>query len=237
MKGFIILLCVVAMVTSYRYDYDIMRDMDDEMSKRGLAVPVGDIQQEALLAHNEAREKHVDTLPLKWSSQLANDALSYALELANSGRFQHSTAAKYYGENLYRGADYYGVTPFKMAAYFWYQEINDYKYENSKLYSAIGPGGIGHFTQMVWTTSTEVGCAGAKLSGKKVTTVYVCRYSPPGNIPSYYGECVKPLTSSAPSSCEDKNPSFCADITASQCAEASLSQWLIKNCAKKCNAC
>jgi pathogenesis-related protein 1 len=46
----------------------------------------------------------------------------------------------------------------------------------------------GHYTQMVWKNTKEVGCATATVSGKSssglsgVVVYLVCRYSPPGNI-------------------------------------------------------
>ena len=46
---------------------------------------------------------------------------------------------------------------------------------------------IGHFTQMVWTDTTHIGCAETRITRTSlgVDTNYaysVCRYSPPGNI-------------------------------------------------------
>jgi hypothetical protein len=40
--------------------------------------------------------------------------------------------------------------------------------------------GTGHFTQMVWRASTQVGCAVSTRTCKEKT--YVCQYGPPGNI-------------------------------------------------------
>jgi hypothetical protein len=38
---------------------------------------------------------------------------------------------------------------------------------------------VGHYTQMLWPTTTRVGCGLASARGNDVL---VCRYSPPGNI-------------------------------------------------------
>jgi hypothetical protein len=38
---------------------------------------------------------------------------------------------------------------------------------------------VGHYTQLIWPTTQEVGCAVAKGEGKDVL---VCRYAPAGNV-------------------------------------------------------
>jgi hypothetical protein len=38
---------------------------------------------------------------------------------------------------------------------------------------------VGHYTQLIWPTTREVGCAVAKGQGNDVL---VCRYAPAGNV-------------------------------------------------------
>lgn len=54
----------------------------------------------------------------------------------------------------------------------WYDESNQYDYQNPDWTVA------GHFTQVVWKSSTSLGCG----IGKNDYGVYgVCNYSPQGN--------------------------------------------------------
>lgn len=67
----------------------------------------------------------------------------------------------------------------------WYDEIADYDYDNPGN-AILGGGPIGHFTQIVWTSTTKVGCG-------HVGNFVTCRYSPPGNVGGQYADKVKDL--------------------------------------------
>ena len=58
----------------------------------------------------------------------------------------------------------------------WHQ-LEEAWHANSK--RLRGLFGSGHYTQIVWRSTVEVGCAVAR-SG--LHEVWVCRYSPPGNV-------------------------------------------------------
>ena len=70
----------------------------------------------------------------------------------------------------------------------WVNEKNNY-HGGPPVIGWIGPTTTGHYTQMVWNTTKEVGCGtfstnkvSGALAGAVGKTVYmVCRYSPPGN--------------------------------------------------------
>jgi hypothetical protein len=60
----------------------------------------------------------------------------------------------------------------------WGSEKLDYDYANN----SCTPGKMcGHYTQMVWRTTTTVGCAMAVCEDNQ-TQVWVCQYQPAGNI-------------------------------------------------------
>eukprot|EP00798_Chlamydomonas_sp_ICE-L_P010395 gene10395-8339_t len=98
--------------------------------------------------------------------------------------WQHPHSAGYYiGENLVMG----GGQQYSMATKgveLWYNEGCLYDYDT--------PGKdmvAGHFTQVVWRASTQIGCGlstcpnGVQYSGGLATNtnVLVCHYDPPGN--------------------------------------------------------
>ena len=148
-------------------------------------------QIKALEYHNEAR-KDVGSPPLVWSEKLEKQALLYAKILARKDekrRMQHSQTKD--GENLTYSYAYeklkgkitpiYSKTPLSDASAGWYEEKKDYKYSKIKRHR-IGPK-IGHYTQMIWKDTKEVGIASAVSKNGKVYVV--ARYYPIGN---YLGE-------------------------------------------------
>lgn len=137
----------------------------------------------ALKIHNDARAD-VGVAALQWSDALAADAAKWALNLAKQDRMYHSDNEQRsgQGENLYMTTATDREESGKNASQAWYDEIQLYTY------SPIGSGqnnfsAIGHYTQMVWESTTQVGMALAV--SKSGATYVVARYSPAGN---YIGE-------------------------------------------------
>merc|ERR1711936_617815 len=142
-------------------------------------VDVNKFRQDSLTAHNAYRAKH-GVAALTLSNDLNAVAQEWADYLIAQGTFEHGPNNKY-GENIYMSSGSAAQDQAQGAVDSWYSEIKDYTF--GKEPSGGGPV-TGHFTQVVWKGSTEVG-VGVAQEGSKV--VVVANYSPPGN---YIGQYV-----------------------------------------------
>ena len=132
---------------------------------------------DAVSNHNRLRALH-GVPDVKWNRDLAKYAQDY---LASAQcNFAHSGGP--YGENLAIG---YPTTAASIQA--WYDEIKDYDFSKNEFSSSTG-----HFTQVVWKDSTEIGCAEVECGSGWGGPYLVCEYSPRGNIIGYFKENVLP---------------------------------------------
>jgi Cysteine-rich secretory protein family len=146
-----------------------------------------DLANTVLAVHNRERAAvgvpPVD--PLVWSDKLAADAKIWAEHLATTGEFVHDTEhlpTLGEGENL-AAMSWMGshntTVPIAQNMQGWVAEKNSYQ----GLPSATGTNVTGHYTQMVWRNTKEIGCATATSTASGGgRDILVCRYSPPGNI-------------------------------------------------------
>ena len=129
-----------------------------------------------LAAHNGYR-KEVGVAPLTWSDDLASHAQEWADYLASLGgeEWKHSEDTGE-GENLWRGTsgDYTNTQMVDK----WGKEKENFVEGTFPDVSSNGKK-VGHYTQIVWRKTKEVGCAIASAGGYDIL---VCRYSPQGNI-------------------------------------------------------
>ncbi|MEB3323986.1 MAG: CAP domain-containing protein [Cyanobacteriota bacterium] len=139
----------------------------------GGVLPVG-AGAEILQVHNRERAA-VGVAPLRWDPALAATALECAKALAASRQFRHCRS----GENLWMGTAG-RFTPAQMVQP-WAAERRDFQPGTFPAVSRSGTWqAVGHYTQMVWRTTTTLGCAAA--TGADGLTRLVCHYAPPGNI-------------------------------------------------------
>jgi pathogenesis-related protein 1 len=139
---------------------------------------VSEIEAKELInQHNFARAE-VGVSEIEWSSKLASVAQKYANYLASSSCSMKHSENKNYGENLFWGSGkYYSALD---ASNSWYEEKQLYSYEKV---SDTNFHDVGHYTQMIWRNTTQVGVGVAKCSDGSY--IYVANYYPQGN---YIGE-------------------------------------------------
>lgn len=148
-------------------------------------------------AHNQARAE-VDVTPplpeLVWSDELAEVAQDWANNLVdetNCGTISHRPNGMY-GENIALQGSFGGFAsmtgPDAVAS--WVAEIDCYTYGtigqteqcDQACISQLNSSGCGHYTQVVWDSTTAVGCGyGTCEDGSTTIEVIVCNYDPPGN--------------------------------------------------------
>lgn len=149
----------------------------------GGTVARADFNSRLLAAHNQVRAA-IGVPPLMWNARLAADARVWANELAATGRFEHSPDApdaEPQGENLWAGTPR-AFSPESMVG-LWTAERGDYQpgvFPNNSRSGDVER--VGHYTQMIWRETRQVGCATAV--GKREEFL-VCRYSEAGNV---YGQ-------------------------------------------------
>ncbi len=130
-------------------------------------------EAELLAAHNAYRAS-LGLPPLRWSDQLAARAQEWAEHLAEIGALEHSGP----GQNLAMAQA--GTQTLTQLVDLWGSEQG---YFTNGDFPAISTTGnwmdVGHYSQMVWKATTEVGCGFAESDGRDVL---VCDYDPPGNV-------------------------------------------------------
>jgi hypothetical protein len=131
--------------------------------------------QAILAAHNGYRSQ-VGVPPLQWSGSLAANAQDWANYLAAVGTLQEPDTN--FGVNLVEGsAGDFSVTQL---VGIW---GNEQQYFEDNPFPGISTTGnwedAGHYSQMVWRNTTEVG--GGLATGQGLDFL-VCYYNPPGNV-------------------------------------------------------
>lgn len=128
--------------------------------------------QELFLTQNGIRAIH-KTPPFNYSTNLAQQAQKWADQLQQQKQLSHNQI----GQNIaWSGGSNW---PAYKAVCLWYSERKSYDVNN--------PQSAGHFTQMLWKSSTKVGCG---VSRGDYGTVVVCNYEPAGNVANAFANNV-----------------------------------------------
>ena len=135
-----------------------------------------------LAAHNRERAR-VGAAPLAWDQRLAASAAAYGPTLDRIGALRHSPRSARPGqsENLWMGTRGYFSPEAMVGAW-----ISERDHMRPGVFPAVSRTGrwedVGHYTQIVWPTTTHVGCA---VYSAASNDFLICRYSPKGNIDGY----------------------------------------------------
>ena len=145
----------------------------------------GDFAAQFLAAHNQVRSEAVPTpqpaLPaLQWNAEAAAVAQAWA----DRCEYGHNPNRGDYGENIAAAAPPRGQSPSWVVGQ-WASEAADYDYATN---SCASGAVCGHYTQLVWRSTTSVGCATKVCTSNSPFgasfpewQLWVCDYSPPGN--------------------------------------------------------
>ena len=151
----------------------------------------GTLAARLLEAHNRERAA-VDAPPLQWDATLAAHAASYGPTLASLRKLVHSPREGRPGERENLAMAWHGTLTPEQFVDLWSREKGMLEHGAAGLgcpqqfgcmvFPAASRTGrwedIAHYTQMVWPTTTRVGCAIFAADWDYL----ICRYSPPGNI-------------------------------------------------------
>ncbi|KAG8218540.1 CAP domain-containing protein [Butyriboletus roseoflavus] len=131
-----------------------------------------DAEEFALLrSHNLVRSRF-NAQPLNWATTLADRAQTWA----NRCRFEHSNGqVGPYGENIAAGTG--NFTAMDAMRMFM---------DGLKAFDPVNPT-FSDFTQIIWQSTTELGCASAQCNGIfdaafGEAIMHVCLYNPVGNV-------------------------------------------------------
>ncbi|KAJ3320554.1 hypothetical protein HDV06_005177 [Boothiomyces sp. JEL0866] len=107
---------------------------------------------------------------LVWNSNLAASAQNWANYLASAGILQHSGGN--YGENIHEGG-----TDCPTAVTSWMGEQNAWFNNPARVVELTTYTEYGHYTQVMWRGTSQVGCGSASGAGSYV----VCQYLEPAS--------------------------------------------------------
>jgi pathogenesis-related protein 1 len=129
--------------------------------------------QDYVNAHTKARAA-VGVGAVTWDKTVQAYAQNYANKRKGDCKLIHSGGQ--YGENIFWGwgKDYSGIE----AVNSWVSEKKYYNYGSN---SCASGKVCGHYTQVVWRSSTKIGCAKV-VCDNNAGIFIICNYKPAGNI-------------------------------------------------------
>ncbi|KAI3920608.1 hypothetical protein MKX01_017619 [Papaver californicum] len=169
-------------------------------------------KHEFISEHNAVRAQFGEQ-PLTWNSTLARYARRIASQRIADCQMIHSNGD--FGENVFWGDKYEAYS----AAYAVKSWASETTYYNPTQNSCNQNGICGHYTQIVWTTTTRLGCSRVKCNSGGVYAI--CVYDPPGN---YVGENpFKGLSLSSPDGGASTQSSLFGDVKLQRSSKDNMS--------------
>ncbi|XP_042439443.1 pathogenesis-related protein 1-like [Zingiber officinale] len=138
------------------------------------AVVAQNSPQDYVNAHNTARANVGEGLPpVSWDRRVARYAQDYANKRARDCQLVHSGGP--YGENIFLGSGRAYTAADAVRAWVAERRYYDY-YSNTCATGQV----CGHYTQVVWRSSTVIGCGRVLCYSGAI--FIICNYDPPGNV-------------------------------------------------------
>ncbi|XP_068226914.1 cysteine-rich secretory protein 2-like [Palaemon carinicauda] len=195
---YLVLMALVRSSYSWRTDRR-PRIFGSKLRLKSLAPGKYRIQKKLVQFHNFFRSKvkpeASNMLAMSWSKKAAEDAQRWAdaCQLLIHDSAEGRTVEQYgaCGQNIFVATH---QVPWFFAVKTWWLEKDLFTYGGTNDIFAVG-----HYTQMVWHSSHEVGCGLAFCANAKPKPFYnyVCNYCPIGN---YLESLSKPYKSGTPCS-------------------------------------
>ena len=154
-----------------------------------LIIIIGVVSQvERLYRKKKNLPKATNMVQLYWDDTLARNSQLWANNCkdSNSGEQLRSKSGRFVGENIFKTITSGDIKPDLMdwdgIIAKWYDEVNYFSVKD--LYPFQPTDKSKKFSQMAWAESLYVGCgySAYKSSNGDTNQLYVCQYSPGGNV-------------------------------------------------------
>lgn len=146
-------------------DIVMTRQYPSELSQR---------ERENMLSEHNKWRQQVGVSPLKWSYELEETARDWALKLSLNYNCKMIHSNSKFGENIFWASKPVSV---KYVVDSWAEERFNYNYSSNSC--KVGKV-CGHYTQIIWRETKNLGCARAFC--RDGGQIWVCNYEPAGNI-------------------------------------------------------
>ncbi|CAN0302458.1 unnamed protein product [Lampetra fluviatilis] len=143
------------------------------------------VQKVIVDLHNQLRRSvspaASNMLQMVWNQEAANNSAVWAksCSFSHSPNANRKTSEWGCGENLFMSSN---PRSWDEVVHSWYDEVTTPGFQYGT--GAVGPGAVGHYTQVVWYKSHQVGCAVNYCPNHPgaLKYLYVCHYCPAGNL-------------------------------------------------------